>query len=101
LAEEIKLEALRSHLAAGVKLTIESKRAALARVDQTDIWAEISVADLTMLSSTKPNRVGRAYKKVLAGALYFERDSARNKLRWSRDRAAFARPEHDRWFHIK
>jgi len=46
----------------------------LAREDQTDIWAEISAADLTMLSSTKPNRVGRAYKKALAGAPDFASD---------------------------
>ena len=75
-----KLETLRSDLAAGVKLAIESKRAALAREDQTDIWAEISAADLIMLSSTKPNRVGRAYKKALAGAPDFASDSARKQL---------------------
>jgi hypothetical protein len=67
-------------LAAGVKLSIESKQTALKREDQTDIWAEISAADLTMLTSTKPNRVGRAFKKALAGAQDFERDSARNQL---------------------
>jgi len=75
-----RLEELRSDLAAGVKLAIESKRAALARRDQTDIWAEISAADLTMLSSTKPNRVGRIYKKALTGAPDFASDSARKQL---------------------
>ena len=75
-----KLKELRSDLAAGVKLSIESKRAALAREDQTDIWAEISAADLIMLTSTKPNRVGRAYKKALAGAPDFASDSARKQL---------------------
>jgi hypothetical protein len=40
VAEEIKPEALLSDLAAGVKLSFESKRTALAREDQTDIWAE-------------------------------------------------------------
>jgi len=80
VAEEIKLEALRSHLAAGFKLAIESIRAALAREDQTDIWAEISAADLIMLTSTKPNRVGRAYEKALAGAPDFTSDSARKQL---------------------
>jgi hypothetical protein len=75
-----KLKELRSDLAAGVKLSIESKRTALKREDKTDIWAEISAADLTMLSSTKPNLVGRAYKKALSGAQDFERDSARNQL---------------------
>ena len=75
-----KLRELRSDLAAGVKLSIESKRTALAREDQTDIWAEISAADLIMLTSTKPNRVGRAYKKALAGAPDFACDSARKQL---------------------
>jgi hypothetical protein len=75
-----KSKELCSDLSAGVKLSIESKRTALNREDQPDIWAEISAADLTMLSSTKPNRVGRAYKKALAGAQDFERDSARNQL---------------------
>ena len=75
-----RLEELRTDLAAGVKLAIESRRVALARDDQTDIWAEISVADLIMLSSTKPNRVGRAYKKALADAPDFACDSARKQL---------------------
>jgi len=75
-----KLKELRSDLAAGVKLSIESKRKSLVREDQTDIWAEISAADLIMLTATKPNRVGRAYKKALAGAQDFERDSARKQL---------------------
>ena len=75
-----KLKELRSDLVAGVKLSIESKRKALARGDQTDIWAEISAADLILLTATKPNRVGRAYTKALAGAQDFERDSARKQL---------------------
>jgi hypothetical protein len=75
-----KLEELRSDLAAGVKLAIESRKAATAREEQIDIWAEISAADLIMLSSTKPKRVGRAYKKALAGAPDFAGDSARKQL---------------------
>jgi hypothetical protein len=75
-----KLEEFRSDLAAGVKLSIESRQNALASDDQTDIWAEISAADLIMLTSTKPNRVGRAYKKALAGAPDFACDSARKQL---------------------
>ncbi|MBT8369270.1 MAG: hypothetical protein KJP23_31650, partial [Deltaproteobacteria bacterium] len=75
-----KLNELRSDLAAGVKLSIESKRTALACEDQTDIWAEISAADLILLTATKPNRVGRAYKKALAGAPDFAGDSARKQL---------------------
>jgi tetratricopeptide (TPR) repeat protein len=75
-----KLEDLRSDLTAGVKLAIESKRAALAREEKTDVWAEISAADLIMVSSTKPNRVGRAYKKAIAGAPDIAVDSARKQL---------------------
>ena len=75
-----QLKELRSDLAAGIKLALESKRTALAREDKTDIWAEISNADLTFLTSTRPNRVGRVYKKALAGAPDFARDAARSQL---------------------
>lgn len=75
-----KLKGLRSDLAAAVKLSIESKRTILAREDKTDIWGEISWADLIMLTSTKPKRVGRAYKKALAGAPDFASDSARYQI---------------------
>jgi len=75
-----KLKELSSDLMTGVKLSIESKRASLARQDKTDIWAEISAADLLFLSSTKPNRVGRAYQKALASAPDFARESARNQI---------------------
>jgi hypothetical protein len=75
-----KLKELSSDLASGVKLAIESKRNALDREEQTDIWAEISAADLIMLSSTRTKRVGRAYKKALAGAPDFASDSARKQL---------------------
>ncbi len=74
------LKARCSELAVGVKLAIESTRAALVREDKTDIWAEISEADRVMLSSTKSNRVARAYLKALAGAPDFARDSARKQL---------------------
>ncbi len=47
---------------------------------KTGRYMPYNAADLTMLSSTKPNRVGRAYKKALSGTQDFERDSARNQL---------------------
>ena len=75
------LKARCTELTVGVKLAIESTRVVLARDDRTDIWAEISEADRVMLSSTKPNRVARAYRKALAGAQDFELDSARKQLR--------------------
>jgi len=75
-----KLTALRLDLAGGIRLAIESRREALACEDQTDIWAEISGADLIMLRSSKPKRVGRAYKTALAGAPDIASDSARQQL---------------------
>ncbi len=75
-----KLKQLCSNLAGGVKLAIESKQTALTLEDKSDIWAEISEADLTFLTATKPNRVGRAYKKALATAPDFVCDAARNQL---------------------
>ena len=74
------LKELRSDLAAGTKLAIRSKQMILKRQQKSDIWAEISAADLSLLSSTQPNRVGRAYKKALASAKDFECESARNQL---------------------
>ena len=75
-----KLKDLCVELVAGVKLSIESRRVALARDDKVDIWAEISEADRVMLSSAKPSRVARAYQKALAGASDFTRNSARKQL---------------------
>lgn len=75
-----KLKELCSDLVGGVKLAIESKRTALGRQGQTDIWVEISAADLIFLSSTQPKRVGRAYKTAVATAADFAREAARNQL---------------------
>jgi len=75
-----KRKQLRADLVGGVKLAIRSKRIALEREERTDVWAEISLADLTLLSSTKPTRVGRAYKRALANAHDFELDATRSQL---------------------
>ena len=71
---------LRADLVGGVKLAIRSKRIALEREERTDVWAEISLADLTLLSSNKPSRVGRAYKRALANAPDFELGATRDQL---------------------
>ncbi|MGA6924077.1 MAG: tetratricopeptide repeat-containing protein, partial [Desulfosarcina sp.] len=75
-----QLEGLRVDLAAGVRLAIESRQTAAAREGETDIWTEISAADLGLLSASKPSRVGRAYKKALAGAPDFVAGSVRKQL---------------------
>ncbi|MGH7874187.1 MAG: tetratricopeptide repeat-containing protein, partial [Candidatus Binatia bacterium] len=75
-----KLKELRNDLAAGVRLAIESKQSALQRSDKTDVWVDISTADLICLTSTRPNRVAQAYKKALTDASEQARDAARRQL---------------------
>ncbi len=75
-----ELKEMRGDLAAGVKLALRSKQAELEREDKTDIWTEISKADLRLLTANKARRVGRAYKKALADAPDFARSAARDQL---------------------
>lgn len=75
-----KLKNLRADLIAGVKLAIETHRSNSARQNRVDIWAELSAADLTYLSSTKPTRIAKTYKKALAGAEDITSASAKNQL---------------------
>ncbi|MGE5217974.1 MAG: tetratricopeptide repeat-containing protein [Chloroflexota bacterium] len=75
-----KLKELRGDLAAGVRLAIESRQVALERTGQSDVWTEISTADLICLTSNRPGRVGQAYKKALADASEQARDAVRRQL---------------------
>lgn len=75
-----KLKELRSDLGAGVRLAIESKQVALQRANKSDIWVEISTADLICLTSSRPNRVGQAYRKALADASEQARDAVRRQM---------------------
>ena len=75
-----KLKELRSDLAAGTRLAIESRQVALQRTNKSDVWTEISTADLICLTSSRPSRVGQAYKKALADASDQARDAVRRQL---------------------
>lgn len=74
------LKELRGDLAAGVRLAVESKQFALQRTGKTDAWADISAADLLCLTSSRPNRVGQAYRKALADVSEQARDAVRRQL---------------------
>jgi hypothetical protein len=74
------LKERRSDLAVGVRLAIESKRAALQRQEKTDIWTEISAADLAFLTASQATRVARTYKAALNNAPEFASEAARNQL---------------------
>src|ERR671923_588102 len=75
-----KLKELRSDLGAGVRLAIESKQVALQRANRSDVWVEISTADLICLTSSRPSRVGQAYRKALADASEQARDAVRRQM---------------------
>ena len=75
-----RLKDLRSDLAAGVRLALESKQSALENANQSDIWFEISNADLLCLTSSRPNRVGQAFKKAVADASEQARDAVRRQM---------------------
>jgi len=75
-----KLKEWRADLAAGVRLAVESRQVALQRTGENDVWLEISTADLILLTSSRPARVGQAYKKALAGASEQARDAVQRQL---------------------
>jgi len=67
-------------LAAAVEISIDAGQARLKRANESDIWADISAADLCCLTSDKPKRVAATYRKALAGAGAFAAESARAQL---------------------
>jgi hypothetical protein len=48
--------------------------------ERSDIWKEISRADLSLLTVDRPPQVGTAYRRALANAKPFEMDAARRNL---------------------
>jgi hypothetical protein len=73
-------------LAAGVELSIQSALERLKReeaseqTEDTEIWARVSRADLTCLTSGRPARVAHGYRRALAGSPDFVWGTARKQL---------------------
>jgi hypothetical protein len=72
-------------LAAAVGLSIAGEQARLEREGRTDVWAEVSAADLRFLTSKRPPRVADAYRNALAGAADFTVEAVRDQLCLYRD----------------
>ena len=70
----------RDELSAAVGLSIGSALDRLKRESRTDIWAEISEADLCLLTTKRLGRVTSAYEKALAGADDFAVEAARDQI---------------------
>jgi hypothetical protein len=67
-------------LAAAVELSLQAARARLKREGKTDVWAEISYADLLCLTSKRPQRVAAAYRDAIKDVPDFNFDSVRKQL---------------------
>ena len=85
-AKELEARNLaRTKLATGVELSLASAKSKLQRTDSTDVWTDLSEADLRLLTSTRPPAVANGYRRALAGAPDFAAASARQQLELYRD----------------
>jgi Tetratricopeptide Repeats-Sensor len=69
-----------ARLAAAVELSLQAAMRRLERTGTTDIWTAMSEADLRLLTTDRPPFVAAGYRKALAGAESFARDSGRDQL---------------------
>lgn len=70
----------RNRLATGVDLSIKAALDRLKQQKKSDIWVQISQADLLCLTSKRPARVADSYRRALAEATDFEIDSVQKQL---------------------
>jgi tetratricopeptide (TPR) repeat protein len=74
-----------SKLAASVAVSLDATERRLERENKSDVWAEISAADLKFITTEEPRRVAAAYRNALAAAPDFAGDAVRKQLAIYRD----------------
>ena len=67
-------------LSASVDLSLKSTSVRNKREEVTDIWVDISEADLCFLTSNKPGRISNLYRDALAEGQDFEIDAVRRQV---------------------
>src|SRR5215213_2159689 len=67
-------------LSASADLSLKATAERLEREQRTDIWAEISDADLCCLTSNRPTKVSSAYRRAIGNAAAFVSDAVRRQL---------------------
>jgi hypothetical protein len=80
-----KKRRLRHRLEGAVTLSVERQLKLLEREGKQDRWADLSKAGLTLLTSSRPKPVARAYLRALEGAQDFPFESERRQLGLYRD----------------
>lgn len=92
LEARLSLESLAKQIAslsASVEQSLNSTRMRLKREHTKDVWAELSAADLLLLTSSRNARIAAAYRDALVDASAFVKDSARRQLSLYRDLGIF------------
>ena len=67
-------------LSASADLSLKATAERLKREERSDVWAEISDADLCFLTSNRPAKVSSAYRRALVDAPAFVSDAVRRQL---------------------
>jgi hypothetical protein len=67
-------------LSIGVELSLKADKKRRGLEKKPDVWAEISEADLSCLTSGRPSKVATAYREALVDAKDFHIDSLRSQL---------------------
>lgn len=71
-----KLQKISSAVELSIKAAVEREE----KEQRTDVWVELSEADLCFLTSTRPTKVSSAYRKALADAPAFVGDVVRRQI---------------------
>lgn len=75
-----ELKERKNMLAVAVQLSLEATRKRMDAAGDTDIWLDITEADLICLIETNPERVASSYTKALEGGAAFHHEAARRQL---------------------
>lgn len=75
-----KLKEALTKLCGSVTMALEAAKARMERAGKTDMWLNITLADLACLTSKRPAYVADQYRKALADADDFEIDAVRRQL---------------------
>ncbi|HJQ30678.1 MAG TPA: tetratricopeptide repeat-containing protein [Pyrinomonadaceae bacterium] len=89
-AELKRLGQRAAKVGSAVELALDATTQRLKREGEKDVWAEISAADLRLLTTSEARRIAARYRDVLPEDKTFERDSVRNQLIIYRDLGLFA-----------
>lgn len=75
-----EFKTLQEEMTAAVNLSVEAARERLKRNNVTDVWLELTAADLCFLTQNRPTRVATVYRKALQGEQNFVFDAVRRQL---------------------